>query len=115
MMNVKKYQKQYYMPPVPCMDWAEKDSIDKAPVWCSVDLRDGNQALVIPMSLEQKVRSVLSYAREHRHFKFSDVLERESDRLEIVVAFLAVLELSKAHKLAIVEQEEGYLLTLAGE
>ena len=55
MMNVKKYQKQYYMPPVPCMDWAEKDSIDKAPVWCSVDLRDGNQALVIPMSLEQKV------------------------------------------------------------
>ena len=25
-MNVKKYQKQYYMPPVPCMDWAEKDS-----------------------------------------------------------------------------------------
>lgn len=45
MMNVKKYQKQYYMPPVPCMDWAEKDSIDKAPVWCSVDLRDGNQHL----------------------------------------------------------------------
>ena len=38
MMNAKKYQKQYYMPPVPCMDWAEKDSIDKAPVWCSVDL-----------------------------------------------------------------------------
>lgn len=31
MMNVKKYQKQYYMPPVPCMDWAEKDSIEKAP------------------------------------------------------------------------------------
>ena len=55
MMNVKKYQKQYYMPPVPCMDWAKKDSIEKAPVWCSVDLRDGNQALVIPMSLEQKV------------------------------------------------------------
>lgn len=55
MMNVKKYQKQYYMPPVLCMDWAKKDSIEKAPVWCSVDLRDGNQALVIPMSLEQKV------------------------------------------------------------
>ena len=55
MMNVKKYQKQYYMPPVPCMDWAEKDSIDKAPVWCSVDLRDGNQALVEPMVVEEKV------------------------------------------------------------
>ena len=37
------------------MDWAKKDYIDKAPAWCSVDLRDGNQALVIPMSLEQKV------------------------------------------------------------
>ena len=63
MMNAKKYQKQYYMPPVPCMDWAEKDSIDKAPVWCSVDLRDGNQALVIPMSLVSK-RS-RSASRQH--------------------------------------------------
>ncbi len=33
----------------------KKSSVDHAPVWCSVDLRDGNQALVIPMSLEQKV------------------------------------------------------------
>ena len=55
MMNVSKYKKQYYLPPETCMDWAKKDYIDKAPVWCSVDLRDGNQALVIPMSLEQKV------------------------------------------------------------
>lgn len=37
------------------MQWADKDHIDKAPVWCSVDLRDGNQALVIPMSLEEKL------------------------------------------------------------
>ena len=55
MMNPKKYQRQYYMPPVPCMDWASKEYVEKAPVWCSVDLRDGNQALVIPMSLEQKI------------------------------------------------------------
>ena len=55
MMNVSKYKKQYYLPPETCMDWAKKDYIDKAPAWCSVDLRDGNQALVIPMSLEQKV------------------------------------------------------------
>ena len=54
-MNVSKYKKQYYLPPEICMDWAKKDYIDKAPAWCSVDLRDGNQALVIPMSLEQKV------------------------------------------------------------
>ena len=55
MMNVSKYKKQYYLPPEKCMDWTKKDYIDKAPAWCSVDLRDGNQALVIPMSLEQKV------------------------------------------------------------
>ena len=55
MMNHKKYQKQYYMPPVTCNDWAKKDAIEKAPVWCSVDLRDGNQALVIPMDLDTKI------------------------------------------------------------
>lgn len=55
MMNASKYQKQYFRPPVECNKWVQKDSIDKAPIWCSVDLRDGNQALVIPMSLEQKV------------------------------------------------------------
>ena len=55
MENVTKYQRQYFMPPVRCMKWAEKEYVDKAPIWCSVDLRDGNQALVIPMSLEQKI------------------------------------------------------------
>lgn len=55
MKNSKKYKRQYFLPPVTCMDWAEKDYVDKAPVWCSVDLRDGNQALVIPMNLSQKV------------------------------------------------------------
>lgn len=54
-MNHTKYKRQYYMPPTKCLDWTEKEYIDKAPIWCSVDLRDGNQALVIPMSLEQKV------------------------------------------------------------
>ena len=55
MMTPSKYKRQYYMPPVKCMKWAEKEYVEKAPIWCSVDLRDGNQALVIPMSLEQKV------------------------------------------------------------
>lgn len=55
MKNSKKYKRQYFLPPVTCMDWAEKDYVDKAPVWCSVDLRDGNQALVIPMNLSQKI------------------------------------------------------------
>ena len=55
MMDYRKYTRQYFMPPERCMDWAEKDYIDHAPVWCSVDLRDGNQALVVPMTLQQKL------------------------------------------------------------
>ena len=55
MKNFEKYTKQYFLPPVRCMNWAEKDAVDRAPVWCSVDLRDGNQALIEPMSLAQKV------------------------------------------------------------
>ena len=37
------------------MEWAKKEMIEKPPIWCSVDLRDGNQALVIPMSLDEKL------------------------------------------------------------
>ncbi|MEE3420153.1 MAG: 2-isopropylmalate synthase [Lachnospiraceae bacterium] len=55
MMDYRKYTRQYFMPPEECFDWAKKDHIEKAPQWCSVDLRDGNQALVIPMSLDQKL------------------------------------------------------------
>ncbi|MEE0956301.1 MAG: 2-isopropylmalate synthase [Eubacterium sp.] len=55
MMNYRKYQRLYFMPPEECTDWAKKDHIDKAPIWCSVDLRDGNQALVIPMDLDTKI------------------------------------------------------------
>ena len=50
-----KYQKTYYMPPEVTYDWVKKDSITKPPIWCSVDLRDGNQALIDPMSLEDKL------------------------------------------------------------
>ena len=55
MMNYKKYTRQYFMPPERCMDWADKEYVDHAPVWCGVDLRDGNQALVVPMTLQQKL------------------------------------------------------------
>ena len=54
-MDVKKYQKQFILPPEPCMDWATKSMVERAPVWCSVDLRDGNQALIEPMGLETKL------------------------------------------------------------
>ena len=55
MKNHTKYSVGYFMPPVVSHRWVEKDHLDKAPMWCSVDLRDGNQALVVPMSLEEKL------------------------------------------------------------
>ena len=55
MKGYEKYTTQFYNPPVVTMDWAKKDHIEKAPIWCSVDLRDGNQALIIPMSLDEKI------------------------------------------------------------
>ena len=55
MKGFEKYQKSYFMPPEDCYEWVKKDAIDKPPVWCSVDLRDGNQALIEPMSLDEKI------------------------------------------------------------
>ncbi len=55
MKNCNKYARQYFIPDGDCMDWSRRDRVERAPIWCSVDLRDGNQALVIPMSLEEKL------------------------------------------------------------
>lgn len=55
MRNVEKYSRGYFMPPVKSLKWTEKEYITEAPTWCSVDLRDGNQALVVPMSLDEKL------------------------------------------------------------
>ena len=55
MKNFNKYSKGYYMPPVTSLKWTQKEYITAPPIWCSVDLRDGNQALVVPMNLEEKL------------------------------------------------------------
>ena len=56
MMNhVEQYAPQFFPVKNPPMRWAQKTMIEKAPIWCSVDLRDGNQALITPMSLEEKL------------------------------------------------------------
>lgn len=55
MKNCQKYAKNYFPAPNCQMRWAQKDYIDKAPSWCSVDLRDGNQALIVPMNLQEKL------------------------------------------------------------
>ena len=55
MMDVTKYHIGYYNPPKNEYRWVHKDHIEQAPAWCSVDLRDGNQSLIVPMSLEEKL------------------------------------------------------------
>ncbi len=55
MKNCEKYERSYFMPPEVTYDWVKKEYIDQAPQWCSVDLRDGNQALIEPMSLDEKL------------------------------------------------------------
>ncbi len=55
MENTSKYCKGYFKAPQTCTSWVNKEYIDKAPIWCSVDLRDGNQSLVVPMTLEEKI------------------------------------------------------------
>lgn len=55
MKNAGKYRTGYFLPPDMEYTWSKKDHIEKAPIWCSVDLRDGNQALVVPMDLHEKL------------------------------------------------------------
>ena len=55
MMDASKYHVGYYPVDQKYNKWVLKDHVEKPPVWCSVDMRDGNQSLVIPMSLEEKL------------------------------------------------------------
>ncbi|MBQ7857880.1 MAG: 2-isopropylmalate synthase [Oscillospiraceae bacterium] len=54
-MDTSKYSIGYYPAPGTHYKWVQKDHVERAPQWCSVDLRDGNQSLVIPMSLPEKL------------------------------------------------------------
>ncbi|WP_301205329.1 2-isopropylmalate synthase, partial [uncultured Dubosiella sp.] len=55
MMDATKYRPGYFPPRENEYRWVKKDHIEQAPAWCSVDLRDGNQALIVPMDLEEKL------------------------------------------------------------
>ena len=55
MMDSSKYRVGYFPAEKKYNKWVTKDHVEQAPVWCSVDMRDGNQSLVIPMSLEEKL------------------------------------------------------------
>lgn len=54
MKNFRKYAGQYFLPEGETLDWVRKDALTAPPVWCSVDLRDGNQALAEPMDEDTK-------------------------------------------------------------
>ena len=54
-MPFDKYRSYVYGVDLPDRTWPSK-AITKAPVWCSVDLRDGNQALIDPMDVSRKRR-----------------------------------------------------------
>ncbi len=58
-----------------------------------------------PVSLEQRIKSVMEYARRHRKFSFRQLLEHQADRLELVVTFLSVLELMKMGKIHLTQEQ----------
>lgn len=71
-----------------------------------------------PVSLEMKIGSVMGYARRHRKFSFRQLLERQTDKLEVVVTFLAVLELMKIGKIYLTQEhtfDDMYIETLEPE
>lgn len=53
--DFRKYRPFAFAPSLPDRTWPSK-TIEKSPIWASVDLRDGNQALIDPMTIEQKMR-----------------------------------------------------------
>lgn len=55
MVNASRYTRQFFPVKNPTRKWLDKTYIEKPPIWCSVDLRDGNQSLIVPMSLKQKL------------------------------------------------------------
>ena len=88
MKGFEKYRKMYFMPPEDCYDWVKKDSVEKAPIWCSVDLRDGNQALIEPMNLEEKIKfyqMLVDIGFQHIEVGFPAASETEYQFLRAII------------------------------
>ena len=92
MKNLQKYHQQFFMPPQVNLDWLRKDHVDHAPIWCSVDLRDGNQALIEPMGLQEKL-------------EFFDLLVKLGFK-EIEIGFPAASETEFAFARQLIEQNK---------
>ena len=88
MKGFEKYKKMYFLPPEDCYDWVKKDAVEKAPIWCSVDLRDGNQALIEPMNLEEKVtfyQMLVDMGFKHIEVGFPAASETEYQFLRTII------------------------------
>ena len=88
MKNYNKYRPGYYMPPEPCLDWMQKERLTQPPQWCSVDLRDGNQALITPMNLEEKLefyRLLLEVGFKEIEVGFPAASETEYEFLRTII------------------------------
>lgn len=90
-MDATKYAPGYYPVPAGYDSWVKKDHIETAPAFCSVDLRDGNQALIVPMSLEEKL-------------EFFDLLVKIGFK-EIEVGFPAASETEYEFLRTLIEQD----------
>ncbi len=87
MLNYKKYKRVPVLH-YPQRQWPERE-IEKAPVWCSVDLRDGNQALIEPMEVEEKMemfRLLLKLGFKEIEIGFPAASQIEYDFLRELVA-----------------------------
>ena len=111
MMDATKYQIGYYPPSVEpghVYEWMQKDHIETAPAWCSVDLRDGNQALITPMNLEEKLafyRFLLDVGFKEIEVGFPAASETEYEFLRTIIedhlipddVYIQVLTQSRPH------------------
>ena len=88
MMDATKYQIGYYPAPAGDYEWTKKDHITTPPAWCSVDLRDGNQSLIVPMSLQEKVefyKMLLSVGFKEIEVGFPAASETEYEFLRTLI------------------------------
>lgn len=108
MMDATKYAPGYYPVPAGYDSWVKKDHIEKAPAWCSVDLRDGNQALITPMNLEEKLafyRFLLDVGFKEIEVGFPAASETEYEFLRTIIedhlipddVYIQVLTQSRPH------------------
>ena len=74
--------------PGTCLDWMQKERLTQPPQWCSVDLRDGNQALITPMNLEEKLefyRLLLEVGFKEIEVGFPAASETEYEFLRTII------------------------------